>query len=220
MSSKISEMTAVTNLVGTEQIPAINAALEPIRIPVSSLTKEVYLAKMETFLVYGEYGAGPGWGATSIWSWGTVSPIVDSSFMHFDAYGGGFLLEKPGVYEVELTVNLNAVNSVDSTPQGWPLGSGAFTVEFEATRRDSLGAGTVEKMPYSKIVTNDIPLLYAPKSIQCNFATIIESTDTLGLIDLLNAGIKVERDDINVPFVPITNFSVFSYLKVSRLRAV
>lgn len=68
MSKKISEMTGVTVPVGTEYVPAINVAGEPIKIPVSAFLEDVYLASMTTDLSYADAGGGLTWFNTPIWS--------------------------------------------------------------------------------------------------------------------------------------------------------
>lgn len=141
--------------------------------------------------------------------------------MNFDAYAGGFLINKKGVYKVDLDVTLESQVEVNSAivPGPWPTGSTAFKVDFETVRRDLSGNGTVETSSCSKFITSDVPLAHAPYFSNCSFSTILESNETLGLLDLLNVKIKALRDEVNQPFVPSVRFLVKSNLTVSRIKA-
>jgi hypothetical protein len=126
MSSKISEMTAVTNLVGTEQIPAINAALEPIRIPVSAFSaREPYILSLT---------AAGDFVATSIegdWN-GIEDASVFNPLCSWDAYTNRVTFLTRGIYEIKLITKLECVGGpyITDGPAPWPNigGSGAVGV--------------------------------------------------------------------------------------------
>jgi hypothetical protein len=117
MSSKISEMTAVTNLVGTEQIPAINAALEPIRIPVSAFNVPgSYFATGEAFnqpieaseylTKYANWVQRQEYGDTSL----AVTRMNELSEEFFTE------LKLPGIWSINVVVRAEA----SPTSTGWP----------------------------------------------------------------------------------------------------
>lgn len=125
MSQKISAMTALTVLAGTEFVPGITEALENVKIPVGLFAPSKLLVSLFGNNMTGIY-------PTTQWNDWTGTSEVTTPHVEWSEYDKALLFHTGGVYKIRITTKLSAFDSYVN-PQSLPLNMSVGTFMSNAT---------------------------------------------------------------------------------------
>lgn len=125
MSQKISAMTALTALSGTEFVPGITDALENVKIPVSLFAPSKMMVSLFGNNLTGMY-------PTTQWNDWAGQVEITSPHVEWSEYDKAILFNTSGVYKIRITTKLSAVDYY-TNPQSLPLNMAVGTLMNGAT---------------------------------------------------------------------------------------
>lgn len=149
MSQKISAMTALTALAGTEFVPGITDALENVKIPVSLFAPSKLMVSLFGNNLTGLY-------PTTQWNDWAGQIEITSPHVEWSEYDKAILFNTAGVYRIRITTKLSTVDyygNGQSMPLNMAVGTlmnGADTLPAEMNRSRVALTGDVN-MGYNEV---------------------------------------------------------------------